>query len=138
MNHRSTALDIQKQPSRGVLSKRCSEDMQQIYWGTPMPKCDFNKVAKQLYEITLRHGCSPVNLLHISRTPFTINTSERVLLDMVFGQSCLWKIFTKYVRKRVVFILIIHKSWQDWEHFFWNRKMSSYVIFLATLIFKWC
>ena len=84
MNHRSTALDIQKQPSRGVLSKRCSEDMQQIYWGTPMPKCDFNKVAKQLYEITLRHGCSPVNLLHISRTPFTINTSERVLLDIGF------------------------------------------------------
>ena len=27
-----------------------------------MPKSDFNKVAKQL-EITLRHGCPPVNLL---------------------------------------------------------------------------
>ena len=27
--------------------KRCSEDMQQIYRRTPMPKCDFNKVAKQ-------------------------------------------------------------------------------------------
>ena len=26
-----------------------SEDMQQIYWRTPMPKCGFNKVAKQLY-----------------------------------------------------------------------------------------
>ena len=23
--------------------------MQQVYWRTPMPKCDFNKVAKQLY-----------------------------------------------------------------------------------------
>ena len=31
-------------------------------------------------EITLRHGCSPVNLLHIFRTPFTKNTSERLLL----------------------------------------------------------
>ena len=30
-------------------SERCSENMQQIYRGTPMPKCDFNKVAKQLY-----------------------------------------------------------------------------------------
>ena len=35
----------QKQPSRGVLRKRCSENMQQIYRITPMPKCDFNKVA---------------------------------------------------------------------------------------------
>ena len=31
------------------LQKRCSEGMQQIYRRTPMPKCDFNKVAKQLY-----------------------------------------------------------------------------------------
>ena len=39
----------QKQPPRGVFKKRCSENMQQIYRRTPMPKCDFNKVAKQLY-----------------------------------------------------------------------------------------
>ena len=26
---------VQKQPSRGVLRKRCSENMQQIYWRTP-------------------------------------------------------------------------------------------------------
>ena len=37
-----------KQPSRGVLRKKCSENMQQIYRRTPMPKCDLNKVAKQL------------------------------------------------------------------------------------------
>ena len=35
----------QKQPPRGVLKKRCSENMQQIYRRTPMPKCDINKVA---------------------------------------------------------------------------------------------
>ena len=39
-----------------------------------MPKCDFNKVVKQTIEITLSHGCSPVNLLHIFRTPFRRNT----------------------------------------------------------------
>ena len=38
--------NIQKQPSRGVLIKRCSENMLQNYKRTPMPKCDFNKVAK--------------------------------------------------------------------------------------------
>ena len=40
---------MQKEPSRGVLRKRCSENMQPIYRRTHMPKCDINKVAKQLY-----------------------------------------------------------------------------------------
>ena len=31
-------LKAQKQPSRGVLRKRCSENMQQIYIRTLMPK----------------------------------------------------------------------------------------------------
>ena len=38
----------QKQLFRGVLRKRCSENMQQIYRRTPMPKCNFNKVTLQL------------------------------------------------------------------------------------------
>ena len=53
--------------------------MQQIYKRTPMPKCDCRnvisiKLQSNFIEITL-HGCSPVNLLHIFRTPFTKNTS---------------------------------------------------------------
>ena len=40
---------IQKQPSKGILRKRCSENMQQIYRRTLMPKCDFNKAAKNFY-----------------------------------------------------------------------------------------
>ena len=67
-------LQFQKQPFRGVLRKRCSENMQQIDRWTPMPKRDFNKVAK--------HGCSPVNLLHIFRTPFPKNTSGQLLLHI--------------------------------------------------------
>ena len=34
---------------RGILSKKCSENMQQIYRRKPMPKCNF-------IEITLGHG----------------------------------------------------------------------------------
>ena len=64
-----------RQPSTGVLSKRCSESMQQIHRRTPMPKLLYNFI-----EIALRHGCSPVNLQHIFRTPFTKSTSERLLL----------------------------------------------------------
>ena len=40
---------FQKQPSRGVLRKKCSKNMLQVYRRTTMPKYDFNKVAKQLY-----------------------------------------------------------------------------------------
>ena len=46
---RLTTYHWQKQPTRGVLKKRCSENLQQIYRRTPMPKCDFSKVTLQLY-----------------------------------------------------------------------------------------
>ena len=68
-----------EQPSRGVLRKSCSENMQQIYRRTPMPKCDFNKVSNFI-EIALPHGCSPVNLLHVFRRAFSRNTSGRPFL----------------------------------------------------------
>ena len=58
----------EKQPSRGVLRKRCSENMQQIYRRTSLPKYDFNKVALQL-------GRSSVNLQHIFRPSFPKNIS---------------------------------------------------------------
>ena len=38
----------QKQPSKGILKKRCSGNMKQIYRRTPMPKSNFNRIAKQL------------------------------------------------------------------------------------------
>ena len=43
-------------------------------------------------EITLRHECSPVNLLHILRTPFPKNTSRGLLLNF-FSEVLLLKIF---------------------------------------------
>ena len=44
---------IQKHPSRGDLKKKRPENVQQIYRRAPMPKCDFNKVAKQLKQVTI-------------------------------------------------------------------------------------
>ena len=72
-----TIKTLQKQPSIDVLRKRCSENMQQIYRRILMPKCNFNKVALALW-----HRCSLVNLLHIFRTPFPKNISERLLLNI--------------------------------------------------------
>ena len=45
--------EMQKQSSRGVLWKRCSENMQQRYRRTPMPKCDFKKVFVECPELEL-------------------------------------------------------------------------------------
>ena len=70
---------------RSVLEKRCTENMQQIYRRTPMPKSDFIKLLCNFIEITLRHECSPVTLLHISRTP-SKNTPGGLLLD--FFSKC--------------------------------------------------
>ena len=57
-------FSFQKQPFRGVLGKKCSENIQSNF-----------------IEIPLQHRCSPVNLMHIFRTPFQQNTFEWLLLS---------------------------------------------------------
>ena len=42
-------------------------------------KCDFNKIGMEFIKITLRRGCSLLNLVHIFRTPFHRNTSGGLL-----------------------------------------------------------
>ena len=42
VNEMPEMTPLQKQPSRAVLIKRCSEKMQQIYRKAPMTKCDFS------------------------------------------------------------------------------------------------
>ena len=97
----------QKQPSRGVFKKRRSENIQQIYRRTPMPKCD---LQSNFIESALRHGCSPVNLLHIFRTVFPKNTSGRLLLQYVHCNCS----FSSLCR-----------------HIFWNQPyLSNQIVFL--------
>ena len=75
MNH----ITIQKQPSRVVLKKRCSENMQQIYRKTPMR----NVISINFIDITIRHGCFPVNLLQMFRKPFPTKISGRLRLPLI-------------------------------------------------------
>ena len=44
----SAMRNLNEVMSRGVLRKKCSENMQQVYWRTPMPKSDSNTVAGTL------------------------------------------------------------------------------------------
>ena len=65
------------------LKSMCSENTPEIYMRTPMPKC------------ALWHGCSPVNLLYIFRTPF-LKTS----LDGCFCRCLLGKrLFLRYFNR---------------------------------------
>ena len=108
---------FQKQSSRGFLRKEYSENMHQIYRRTPMPKCDFNKVACNFIEIALRHGCSPVNLLHIFRTPFYKNSYEGLLLILVWQLLCRWYGFswnkTNVKKGHFYFLVCIYQTQQS-------------------------
>ena len=55
------------------------------------------KLLCNFIEIAIRHGCSPVNLLHIFRIPFSKNTSGKLLLKWrVQMQNSLNKCLTQY------------------------------------------
>ena len=51
-----------------------------LKYAATLQKNSHDKVWFQNIEITLQHGCSPVNLLHIFRTHFPKNTSQGLLL----------------------------------------------------------
>ena len=68
---------------RKVVLKICSKFTREQPSRSVICNCNF-------IEIALQHGCSPVDLLHIFRTPFLKNTSGRLLLircdtDFVFN-----------------------------------------------------
>ena len=75
---------IHKQPKvflKKILLKICSKfTAEHSYRSVVSMQSNFTEIA-------LRHGCSPVNLLLIFRTPFFKNTHGRLLLNFPFGTS---------------------------------------------------
>ena len=53
------------------------------------------KFQSNFIKITLRHECSPVNLLHIFRTPFYKNTYGGLLLDTAIVSYLKWSHFNR-------------------------------------------
>ena len=93
-HHWNKFLNIKKQSSIGVLTKRHSENKKWSYRKTPVPKCE---VAMET-EIKLQHACSPVNFLHIFRTPFYKNTSGGMPLHIKIFKS---RIINSKLKKRL-------------------------------------
>ena len=71
----------QKQPSRGVLGKGALKICSRFTGEHPCRSVIW--IHCNFIEITLRHGCSPLNLLHIFRTAFTKNTSGGLLVNYI-------------------------------------------------------
>ena len=120
-------IKIQKQSPIVVPGKRFSENMQQTYRRTLMPKCGFNRVALQLcnfIEIALRHGCSPINLLHIFRTPFPRNSSRWLPLKVGVTQKLIHIDSIPSRRSRIAEVLwkkLLRKYskifWKNWQYY---------------------
>ena len=62
-NSRTIHFKLQKQPSRGVLRKRCSENMQQIFKKTPFPRITSGRLLLKL------------------ETSYNLFTSWRIFID---------------------------------------------------------
>ena len=88
----------------GVL-RRCSENMQQINWRTPMPRCDFNKVANLLLPI------NALNHEHISLSLF-FNNAIQVFAISIFH-------FFRLTFKLATFCL--HSKGLCWPWVYWNE-----------------
>ena len=99
---KQTALDIRKTPmERYVITKRMDRSSSpEVFLGKrvlkicskftgehPCRSVILIKLQSNFIEITLRHGCPPVNLLHIFRTPFPENTLEGCLCREMEGDD---------------------------------------------------
>ena len=89
------------------------------------------KLLSKFIEIALRHGCSPVNLLHIFRTPFSRNTSGWLLLIIenerleAFENS--WDLRVKQVSIKAV-LRKLSKSLKKLEHSLLKSLQSHQIL----------
>ena len=79
--------ELQKEPSRGFLRKGALKICSKFTGQNPCESAISVKLLCNFTQITLWHGCSPVNLLYIWRTPFSKNTSRRLLLGFLEKKS---------------------------------------------------
>ena len=96
--------------------------MLQIYRRIPILKCDFRehtcqsaisiKLQSKFIEITLRHGCSPVDLLYILRTLFLKNTSGWLLLP-IHLRGCLHVKFHPGMKSSLSVLKCLHPGMKD-------------------------
>ena len=125
-------VTLRKSMTSEAAIQRCFENIQQNYRRTPMPKCDFNKVAKELYRNRTLHECSSVNLLHIFRTPFLKNASGRLLVKTSYNHICFLYFLFSVKRQKQPPELVYKKSCSE-KFCKIHRKTLCRLLFLMKL-----
>ena len=120
---------IQKQPSRGVFRKRCSENMLQIYRRTPMLKRNFYKVAKKLYS-----NHTSARVFSCKFAAYFQNTFFKEHLWMAASDDSL---FLRYIQKWTLLRMLLRGcNLVLWEAVQWlllnQRKKNNFPIGLPT------
>ena len=92
------------QPPRGVLKKSYSENMQQIYRITPIPKCDFNKFALQLYWNRTSAWVLSCKFTAYFQNIFLKNTSGQLFLICITNQ------LTVFYKKRILVLNVLRQN----------------------------
>ena len=85
------------------------------------------KLQSNFIEITLWHGCSPVNLQHIFRKPFSKSPSGWLLLDFVklWGESFRHSMF------------VAERCQNFWLNCQFSRKINVHIYVTIFCQFKW-
>ena len=115
---------LQKQPSRGVLRKRRFENMQQIYRRAPIPRCDFNKAAKQLcWNHTSTLACSYKFAAYLQNTfswehlwkAASVLVKDRGIVNSILYQLFFYYCFISfdYSTRTLITFAVILKSLQN-------------------------
>ena len=94
--------------------KSCSWKFHIFHRKTPAPESLFNEVTGQpatLLKKRLWHKCFPVNFVKFSRTPFSQNTSRRLLLLLTYLESFNESYTLISTNKLFVHLGLIHMRW---------------------------
>ena len=106
---RKRKILFQKQSPRGVPRKRCSENMQQIYMRTPIPKSNFNKVAfswEHLWMVTSAL-CWSLWEYHQSESYYSrtnkdvLRTQLNIKMEALEKQLTTWSYYTKKLSREL-------------------------------------
>ena len=87
MFDRALNTPLRSSPPEGFLGKGVLKICSKFTGEHPCRSVISVKLLCNFIEITLQHGCSPVNLLHIFRTSFPKNTAEGLLLTSAIGNT---------------------------------------------------
>ena len=90
------------------LGKRCPKNMQQMCRRTPIPKCNVNKVTKQVYWNCTSQWVFSCTFTAYFLNTFSKNTSGRLLLKY---RVCLSFLIFQLILQRMFFSGVVYPHW---------------------------